>query len=755
MKIEIVGGGPAGLYFALLMKKARPGWSLRVTERNPAGVTWGWGVVFSDETLENFRDADRETWEAITRNFARWEAIDVHFGGRVIRSGGHAFCGIPRVRLLEILQTRCRALGVDLVFEKEAPSALAGADLIVGADGVNSSVRTSNTARFRPEIAQGRSPYIWLATTRVFDAFTFIIRDNEHGIFTVHAYPFDDKNSTFIVETDQETWRKAGLHEASEADSVAYCERLFAPELKGHRLMSNKSAWIFFRQVVCASWHTGNVVIIGDAAHTAHFSIGSGTKMAMEDSIALAVSLDAAGERPARDDVTRALASFEEARRVDVAKKQRVARVSQRWFEEVGRRRGFEPEQFAVSLLSRSRKVTHGNLKLRDPRYVEEVDRWWAARNGGAGELPPPPMFTPFTLRGLTLENRVVVSPMCQYSAEDGTPNDWHLVHLGSRAMGGAALVIAEMTDVSREGRITPGCTGMYKDEHIEAWGRIVSFVHTHTRAKIALQLAHAGRKGSTKLMWEGIDEPLPEGNWPLISASAIPWTRGSQVPKAMDRKDMDHVRDDFERSAGRAKRAGFDMLEIHFAHGYLLASFISPLTNRRKDAYGGTLENRMRYPLEVFDAVRKVWPERKPMSVRFPAFDWAPGGLEVEEAVAAARMLKEHGCDIIDVSSGMTSPDSAPDYGSMFQVPFADRIRNEAGIPTMTVGGIRTWDHVNTILVSGYADLCVLARPHLFDPYFTLHAAADQGHDVWWPDQYLPARAPGGNERPKALAPC
>jgi len=745
VKIDVVGGGPAGLYFALLMKKDHPGWSLRVTERNPCGVTWGWGVVFSDETLENFRDADRETWEAITRTFARWEAIDVHFGGRVIRSGGHAFCGIPRVRLLEILQTRCRALGVELVFEKEAAGDAAAADLIVGADGVNSGVRARHAEHFRPEIATGRSPYIWLATTRVFDAFTFIIRENEHGIFTVHGYPFDDKTSTFIVETDQESWKRAGLDKATEAESVAYCERLFAPELKGHPLMSNKSAWIFFKQVVCASWHTGNtgnVVIIGDAAHTAHFSIGSGTKMAMEDSIALAAAFDAAVERPARNDVERALAAFEEARRVDVSKKQRVARVSQRWFEEIGRRRGYAPEQLAVSLLSRSRKVTHANLKMRDPGYVETVDRWWSARNGAAGvEPPPPPMFTPFQLRGLKLENRVVVSPMCQYSAEDGVPNDWHLVHIGSRAMGGAGLVIAEMTDVSREGRITPGCTGMYKDEHIEAWGRIVSFVHTHTRAKIGLQLAHAGRKGSTKLMWEGIDEPLPAGNWPLISASAIPWDRGSQVPKAMDRKDMDHVRDDFERSAVRARRAGFDMLEIHFAHGYLLASFISPLTNRRHDSYGGTLENRMRYPLEVFDAVRKVWPKERPISVRFPAFDWAPGGLEVEEAVAAARMLKEHGCDIIDVSSGMTTPASSPDYGSMFQVPFSDRIRNEAGIPTMTVGGIRNWDHVNTILVSGYADLCVLARPHLFDPYFTLHAAADQWHDVWWPNQYLPAK--------------
>ncbi len=739
MKITIVGGGPSGLYFAILMKKARPSWDLTVLERNPAGVTWGWGVVFSDETLENFQEADRETHDRIVDTFARWESIDVHFKGRTIRSSGHAFCGIRRMRLLEILQERCLAVGVDLRFETEVidPAELRkSADLVVAADGVNSGIRAAMADEFGPEIEIGRSPYIWLATDKMFDAFTFIIRENEHGMFQVHAYRFDDDTSTFIVETDEETWRRAKLDAASEAGSVAYLEGLFEPDLGRCRLLSNKSAWIRFRRIANKTWHGGNVVLIGDAAHTAHFSIGSGTKMAMEDSIALARAL---GES---EDLRTALPAYQAARWDDVARKQRAAGVSQSWFEGIRRYRGFEPEQFAASLLTRSKRISHANLRLRDPGYVGSLDAWFAARNGRGGITPPPPpMFTPYRLREMDLDNRVVVSPMCQYSAEDGAPGDWHLVHLGSRALGGASLVITEMTDVSREGRITPGCTGMYLPEHVAAWRRIVDFVHRHSRAKIALQLAHAGRKGSTKLMWEGMDEPLPAGNWPLISASPIAWEKENQLPREMTRADMDIVRDDFVRAAAMAVEAGFDMLELHFAHGYLLSSFISPLTNRRKDEYGGSLEARMRYPLEVFDAVRETWPPQRPISVRVSANDWAPGGLEVDAAVEMGRMLARHRCDIIDVSSGMTTPMARPIYGRMFQTPFADRIRNEAGIPTMAVGNIQNWDQVNTIIVTGRADLCVLARPHLFDPYLTLHAAADQEFEVPWPDQYLPAK--------------
>ncbi|MBI3448908.1 MAG: bifunctional salicylyl-CoA 5-hydroxylase/oxidoreductase [Acidobacteria bacterium] len=733
-----MGGGPAGLYFALLMKKARPASEITVHEKNPEGVTWGWGVVFSDETLENFQTADAETYAAITESFARWQSIDTHFKGRVIRSGGHAFCGLKRVRLLDILEARCRQIGVALRFGVEIadPAALEDADLIVAADGVNSRVRTLHEATFKPDVETGRSPYIWLATRRVFDAFTFIIRESPHGLFQVHAYPFDAEMSTFIVETDEATWRRAGLDTATEAESVDYCERLFAPELQGKGLLSNKSAWMKFRRVKCATWRHGNTVLIGDAAHTAHFSIGSGTKLAMEDSIALARALASGGS------VEEGLARYESDRWVDVLKKQRAAEVSQRWFENIRRYAGFEPEPFVAGLLTRSRKVTHNNLKLRDAGYVLAVDRWFADRSGRAGvEPPPPPMFTPLRLRSLEIPNRVVVSPMCMYSAVDGQPSDWHLVHLGSRAVGGAGLVITEMTDVSPEGRITPGCAGMYRAEHAAAWRRIVGFVHGNSTARIAMQLAHAGRKGSTKVPWEGDDEPLDSSNWPILAPSPIPWAPRNQVPREMDRADMKKVVADFVRAAGWAEGAGFDMLELHFAHGYLLASFLSPLTNRRKDAYGGSLENRMRFPLEVFDAVRAAWPAAKPMSVRLSATDWIDGGFDPDQAVEAAKMLKSHGCDVIDVSSGFTTPESIPAFGSMFQVRFSDQIRNEVGIPTMTVGNVQSWDQINTILVSGHADLCVLARPHLVDPYFTLHAAAQQKYvGVKWPNQYLPA---------------
>ena len=739
MKITIIGGGPAGLYFGILMKKTDPAADITVIERNPAGVTWGWGVVFSDETLENFQQADETTYERITRTFARWESIDVIFGGRTIRSGGHAFYGIRRMRLLEILLDRCRELGVQLQFDTEAAelSVFSDSDLIVAADGVNSRIRSDRAELFKPDVEVGRSPYTWLATPKIFPAFTFIVRENAHGVFQVHAYPFDDAMSTFIVETDDATLRRAGLDAATELESVAYCEKLFAPELEGHPLLSNKSAWIKFRHVTCETWRHGNIVLIGDAAHTAHFSIGSGTKMAMEDSIALARALGGSAGVP------EALVAYEAERRLDISKRQRAAGVSQRWFEGISRYVAFDPEQFAVSLLTRSKRVTHGNLRMRDPAYIGRVDRWYADNNGCRGVEPaPPPMFTPYRLRGMPLQNRVVVSPMCQYTAQEGMPDDWHLVHLGSRAVGGAGLVIAEMTDVSRDGRITPGCAGMYEPGHVQAWKRISDFIHKNSKAKFALQLAHAGRKGSTKLMWEGSDVPLPEGGWPLISASPIPWGPFSQVPKEMTREDMDQVRDDFERAAKMAVMAGFDMLELHFAHGYLLSSFISPLTNHRTDAYGGTLPKRMRYPLEVFDAVRRVWPEDRPISVRISATDWVPGGFDVDDAVSAARLLAASGCDIIDVSSGMTTPQAAPIYGSMFQTPFADRIRNEAGIPTMALGNIQNWDQINTILVAGHADLCVLARPHLADPYFTLHAAADQRYSgIHWPNQYLAAK--------------
>jgi len=741
VKIVSIGGGSAGLYFALLMKKADPTHEILVVERNRPDDTFGFGVVFSDATLENFAEADRETYTEIARNFAHWDDIDIHYQGQVLTSTGHGFSGMSRQLLLDILQRRCTELGVILRFQDEVTDlgAYAGADLVLAADGVNSFIRSRYAEHFRPQVDWRPNKFVWLGTTFPYPAFTFVFKESDHGLWRVHAYRYNASMSTFILETTEAAWRRAGLDAADEDQTIAFAERLFAEELQGHRLLKNRSLWRNFPTVKNGSWHHRNLVLIGDAAHTAHFSIGSGTKLAMEDAIALCRALQR------HDEVKKALVAYEEERRPDVERLQRAAQVSLEWFEQTERYHGrLEPIQFAMSLLTRSLRVTHDNLKLRDPKFVESVDRWFASRAeqqsrvAVAAAPAPPPMFTPFRLRDVLLSNRIVVSPMCQYSAEDGTPNDWHLVNLGSRAVGGAALVIAEMTDVSREGRISPGCTGMYKPEHVIAWKRIVEFVHANSQARIALQLAHAGRKGSTRRLWEGIDEPLPDGNWPLISASAIPYHPYSQVPKAMDRRDMDMVRDQFVGAARMAVEAGFDMLELHFAHGYLLASFISPLTNIRTDEYGGSLANRMRYPLEVFDAVRAVWPEREPMSVKISATDWAEGGLSPEDAVGVARWLREHGCDIVTVSTGQTVPDQKPVYGRLYQTPFSDRIRYEAGIPTMTVGNIASYDDVNSILTAGRADLCVLARGHLFDPYWTRHAAYEQAYDLPWPDQYV-----------------
>lgn len=741
MKLVSIGGGAAGLYVALLMKKADPAHDVLVVERNRADDTFGFGVVFSDATLENFAEADRPTYEAITRSFAHWDDIDIHYRGEVLTSTGHGFSGMSRQLLLDILQRRCLTLGVRIEFQKEISdlAAYADADLVLAADGVNSFIRSRYAEHFRPQVDWRPNKFVWLGTTFPYPAFTFIFKETEHGLWRVHAYRYDASMSTFILETTEAAWRRAGLDQADEDQTLAFAERLFAKELQGHRLLKNRSLWRNFPTVKNGCWHHGNLVLVGDAAHTAHFSIGSGTKLAMEDAIALAQALQRHGE------VKKALVAYEEERRPQVESLQRAAQVSLEWFEQTERYYGrLEPIQFAMSLLTRSLRVTHDNLRLRDPRFAATVDRWFASqaeRQAGVtvpATPAPPPMFTPFRLRDLVLPNRVVVSPMCQYSAEDGTPNDWHLVHLGSRALGGAGLVMTEMTDVSREGRISPGCTGMYKAEHVAAWKRIVDFVHSHSPARIGMQLAHAGRKGSTKKLWEGIDEPLEAGNWPIISASAIPYYPHSQVPEPMDRSDMDTVRDDFVRATRMAEEAGFDLLELHFAHGYLLASFLSPLTNTRLDEYGGALVNRARYPLEVFDAVRAVWPARKPMSVRISATDWMEGGATPDDAVELAKLLKTHGCDIVDVSAGQTVPDQKPVYGRLYQTPFADRIRHEAEIPTMTVGNIASWADVNSIVAAGRADLCVLARAHLYDPYWTRHAAYEQGYELPWPDQYV-----------------
>ena len=740
MKAVCIGGGPAGLFFAILLKKADPRHEVQVYERNQLEDTFGFGVVFSDATEEALAHADPKVIEAMAARCHRWDDIEVHYRGETLTSGGHGFSGLSRKALLQILADRCREVGVKLCFQREVtdPEQVRDADLVVASDGVNSTVRERYREEFRPTADVRPNRFVWFGTTKPFPAFTFYFKDDPHGLWRVHAYQYDATHSTFIVEAREETWRAAGLERADEAGTIAFCERLFADELAGHKLLSNRSIWRSFPTIRNERWWHGNVVLVGDAAHTAHFSVGSGTKLAMEDSIAL---VDALARHA---DVPSALAAYEAARRPAVESLQRAAQASLQWFEDTERYMKLEPLQFAFTLLTRSLRVTHQNLKLRDPKFVARVDEWFAreaARKMGAkaatAATAPPPMFTPFRLRDLVLENRVVVSPMCQYSAVEGMPNDWHLVHLGSRAIGGAGLVFAEMTDVSPEARISPGCTGLYSDAHAAAWKRIVEFIHGHSRAKVGMQLGHAGRKASTRRSWEGDNRPLPSGNWPIVAPSAIPYYPESQVPREMTRADMDRVLGDYTRAAGLAIAAGFDMLELHMAHGYLLASFISPLTNRRGDAYGGSLENRMRFPLEVFRAVRAVWPKERPMSVRISAVDWYPGGHGPADAVGVARMLQEAGCDVVDVSAGQTVADQRPVYGRLFQTPFADRIRHEVGIATMAVGNISSYADVNTILAAGRADLCLLARAHLWDPYWARHAAQELGYPLPWPDPY------------------
>ena len=744
LKVAIVGGGPAGLYTALLLKKADPHHDVTVLERNRADDTFGWGVVFSDQTLENFRAADEPTFRAITENFAHWDDIDVFVHGRRITSGGHGFSGIARKKLLEILQHRAAEVGAELRFcaEVNDDSELAGADLIVAADGINSAIRQKYSEQFKPDLDERTARYIWLGTTFPFDAFTFYFVENEHGVFQAHCYRFDDRTSTFIVECDEKSWRAAGFHRMDISQTIAACEAMFGEWLDGHRLKSNashraKSPWTNFVRVRNERWHHGNIALIGDAAHSAHFSIGSGTKLAMEDAIGLVRALSSHDELPA------ALAAYQEDRGTEALRLQNAARNSMEWFENVKRYIHLEPEQFAYSLLTRSQRVSHENLRMRDSTYVEGMERWFASRAAisGDGAEAVPPMFTPFKLRSLTLHNRVIVSPMDMYSAVDGVPNDFHLVHLGARALGGAALVMTEMVCVSPEGRITLGCTGLYNDEQLEAWRRIVRFVHEWTDGKICLQLGHSGRKGSVKLPWEGSDIPLDE-SWIRVGPSPIEYGPTLPPPREMSRADMDEIKSQFVRAAEMADDAGFDMIELHCAHGYLLSSFLTPVSNRRDDEYGGSTENRMRYPLEVFSAMRSVWPEHKPMSVRVSATDWVEDGLTTDESVQIGKAFVAAGADVIHVSTGQTVSDARPVFGRLFQTPYSDRIRNEGRVPTIAVGNITEADQVNSIIAAGRADLVAIGRPHLADPQWTLHAAAQLGYSgVKWPVQYFQGR--------------
>jgi anthraniloyl-CoA monooxygenase len=766
VRIAVVGGGPGGLYFAALAKRLDPGHEITVWERNAPDDTFGFGVVFSDETLGGIEHADPAVYRAMEREFARWDDIDVHFKGETITSGGHGFAAMSRRRLLAILQERCADLGVRLLFRAEAPpvaSLAADYDLVVAADGANSAVRAALASAFEPDIETRHCRYMWLGTDLVFDAFKFYIEQTPHGVMQIHGYPYDATGSTFIVEMHDEVWRAAGFGAAgsggralppgvSDEASIERIRSLFGGILRGHAVLANNSKWISFGTLRCGRWHHGNVILLGDAAHTAHFSIGSGTKLAMEDALALAACLHERGSVPG------ALDAYEAERRPVVASVQRAAQASLEWFENLGQYVHQEPEQFAFNIITRSRRVTYDNLRLRDPEFVARMDAWFAGHEGGrgggwgrgmaAGDVRPP-MFQPLRLRGLTLPNRVVVSAMDMYSAADGVPGDFHLVHLGGKALGGAGLVMTEMVCVSPSGRISPGCAGLYTAAQEAAWRRIVSFVHGSSAAKIGLQLGHSGRKGSTRLMWEGIDQPLDDGNWRVCAPSPLPYLPGvSQVPAELTVAEMASIRDSFVAAARAAVRCGFDLLELHCAHGYLLSSFVSPLTNQRSDGYGGPLAARLRYPLEVFAAMRAVWPAERPMTVRISATDWYPGGITGADAVSIARAFAAAGADAIDVSTGQVTPDEKPAFGRSYQTPFADAIRNQAGIATIAVGVISSYDDVNSLVLAGRADLCAVGRAHLYDPNWTLHAAAEQSYDgpgARWPQPWA-----AGSRRPQ-----
>lgn len=765
MKIAIVGGGPGGLYFAALMKQLDRSHDITLWERNAASDTFGFGVVFSDETLGGIGNADPVVAEYMSRRFARWSDIDIHFRDEILTVGGQGFAAMSRKELLELLQRRCAELGVDVWFSTPAPPIAeleAGYDLVLASDGINSQIRATYAESFGPSLDPRPNKFMWLGTDQVFEAFKFFVKDTEYGTMQIHGYPYSEEGSTFIVEMSPEVWDAAGFGESaaevfapgvSDQKAISKIRAIFADELAGHAVLSNNSKWLNFTTVKNRSWRHGNIVLLGDAAHTAHFSIGSGTKLAMEDSLALAACLHE------HQDLETALAAYETERRPVVESTQRAAQASLEWFERIGQYKSQAPTQFAFNLLTRSRRITQENLRLRDPEFAEAVERHFAESQG----LPDlaPAMFQPYRIGELELKNRVVVSPMDMYSAVDGMPGDFHLVHLGSKALGGAGLIMTEMVCVSAEGRITPGCSGLYTDGQRDSWKSIVDFVHGRSTAKLGVQIGHSGRKGSTRLMWDGIDEPLKEGNWEPVGPSALPYGPGNHVPREINRTEMDGVKADFVSSARRAAEAGFDLLEVHAAHGYLLSSFLSPVSNQRTDEYGGSPENRLRFPLEVFDAVRATWPAHKPLTVRISATDWIEGGNSSDDAIVIAKAFIDHGAAGIDVSTGQIAKEEKPAFGRSYQTPFADRIRQEvaapAGVAVIAVGAISSFDDVNSVLLAGRADLVALGRTHLYDPQWTLHAAAEQeyqGPGSQWIPQFKAGRRKPPSGRTDAVRP-
>jgi anthraniloyl-CoA monooxygenase len=749
VKIAVVGGGPGGLYFALLTKKARPDWRIEVYEQNRADDTFGFGVVFSDETLEEFLSRDAESYAMISDAFAYWDDIVIRYKGRDIRCGGNGFAGCSRLALLQILQKRCADVAVKVHYESpvEDIARFADCDVIVAADGINSRIRETYKEHFKPAFELKANKFAWLGSTRPLDGFTFFFKQTEHGLICAHTYQYEPGRSTWVMEMSAKAWGGFGFDRLNENESARLLEKIFAAELDGHRLITNRSLWRNFPRIFCENWWHENIVLLGDAKATAHFSIGSGTKLAMECAIALSDALVEHGERSIED----AFRAYDDARRTEVQITQHNAEVSLAWFEHMERSNDMNPMQFAMVVMSRAKSITWDNLLVRDERFVKAFeDEWYETHFEETGidcrTMRPTPMFTPLALRGITLANRVVVAPMDQYSAIDGVPTDWHFVHYASRALGGAGLLYVEMTCPSVDARISLGCTGLWNDAQEREFKRIADFVHANSDAKLCMQLGHAGRKGSTQLGWEKPDYPLSDAaaNWPLVSASPIPYQPGvSQLPAELDRTGMERIKADFVQAARRADRAGYDMLELHCAHGYLFASFLSPLTNKRRDAYGGPIESRMRYPLEVFAAMRDAWSPLKPMSIRISASDWAEGGISEADVIAIAEAFAAAGCDLISTSTGQTVPGQKPVYGRMYQVPFAEAIKNVTRMKTMAVGAITEPAQINTIIACRRADLVALARPHLVDPYFTRRAATWYGvTSQMTPPQYLPGMA-------------
>ncbi|MDG1907209.1 MAG: FAD-dependent monooxygenase [Arenicella sp.] len=755
MRINILGGGPGGLYFALLMKKHDPLHDIHVYERGPRDATWGFGVVFSDDTLGGFLEYDARSFQAIVDSFAYWDkirtVIETDKGDKSIVSGGHGFAGMSRLKLLNIFHDRCDELGVNLHFNTDITdvNTLLDADLVVAADGITSLLREEFKEELGTTMDMRPNHFCWLGTSKPLDAFTFIFRQTEHGWFWVHAYQFEEGKATWLVETSDETWMKAGLDKMSEEESKDYMEQIFAPDLDGHALLTNRSVWRTFPVVKNAKWHHDNVIIIGDCAHTAHFSIGSGTKMAMEDSIALFEAFKQ------NETVKASLPAYEEARREVTEILQHTAGVSLQWFEHTDRYLNqFEPEQTEFSMITRSKKITYENLALRDQGYIDGIASWFADYNSRVtgleaaktGDRPAPPALQPYKIGEMVVPNRITLSPMCQYCANDGDIDNWHLVHYGGRATGGVGLILTEMICISESARITPGCAGLYTDKQAMDWKGIVDFTHKHSKGKICAQLGHAGRKGATRLPRDGMDQPLQEGGWDIISASPIPYLKHSVVPREATRADMDQVLEDYVVAVRNADTAGFDMIEVHMAHGYLLSSFISPITNIREDEYGGDIHSRMKFPLECLKLARETWPKNKPISVRISASDWTEDGLTESDMLEVARLLKANGADVINVSTGQVTKDEQPVYGRMFQVPFADQVRNEIGIPTIVAGNISTMDQANTVVASGRTDFVAFARPLLTNPNMVLQEAARYGHsEQYWPEQYTSGKFQAG----------